>query len=65
MACHGGLQIVSAAMPSAAKAGVCSGPLLQGWPASHPAMHLPPPPPHHTYHNKASLHTLLYLRETK
>lgn len=35
-----GLQIVGAAEPSAAKASVWSGPLLQGWPASHPAMHL-------------------------
>lgn len=37
-----GLQIVGASEPSAAKASVWSGPLLQGWPASHPAMHLSP-----------------------
>lgn len=36
------LQTVGAAEPSAAKASVWGGPLLQGWPASHPAMHLSP-----------------------
>lgn len=40
LALHTALQIVRAAKPSAAKASVWSGPLLQGWPASHPAMHL-------------------------
>lgn len=39
-------------------------PLLQGWPASHPAVHLSPMLHlcHHTYHNEASLNTILYFR---
>lgn len=55
LAAQRGLQIATA-KPSAAKASVWSGPLLQRWPASHTAMHLSPPL--HLFHHtimKASL----------